>query len=251
MFLLQMSDPHIGPHADSEYKGVHTRMACTRVLEAALHAHPEANALLITGDLAAHGHPDAYAWLATTLARLGRPVHCLPGNHDDPDTLRQRLLSDLVTAKDWFDLGPWRVICADSSRGGSADGWLSPDACRRIDAGLAERPEAHALLAMHHHPIASGSAWLDALGLTNPRDLFDLIARRRRQVRAVLFGHVHQAIDEVDDGLRFLACPSACIQFKRFQQQFTVDTLPPAYRWLRLHDDGRIDTATVDVPLTG
>jgi Icc protein len=251
MFLLQLSDPHIGPHPDSEYKGVHTRLACTRALEAALRAHPEADALLITGDLAAQGHPDAYAWLATTLARLGLPVYCLPGNHDDPETLHQRLRGETIAAPDWFDLGPWRIVCADSSRRGAADGWLSPDACRRIDAALAANTARYVLLALHHHPIASGSAWLDALGLSNPADLFELIARRRQQVRGVLFGHVHQAIDELRDGLRFLSCPSTCIQFKRFQQEFTVDTLPPGYRWLQLHDDGSFDTATVDVPLAG
>lgn len=251
MLLLQLSDPHIGPHADSEYKGVHTRWSLRRVLDAALAAHPDADALLLTGDLASHGHPDAYRWLAETLARVGRPVYCLPGNHDDPDTLRRVLTGGAIAAPAWFDLGRWRIVCADSSRRLRPDGWLSPESCRRIAAALAGRPDAPAVIALHHHPIASGSAWLDALGLTNAGDLFDLIARRQRQVRGVLFGHVHQAIDETRDGLRLLSCPSACIQFKRWQQEFTVATLPPAYRWLHLQDDGGIDTAIVEVPLSG
>lgn len=249
MLLLQLSDPHIGPHPDSEYKGVHARLSFSRVLDVALADEPAADALILTGDLAAHGHPEAYRWLAGTLARIPLPVYCLPGNHDDPEAMRSLLTGGRVRAPEYFDLGPWRVVCGDSTRREAPDGYLSPAECARIDAALGARPEAYSLVALHHHPIQSGSAWLDALCLTNPEDLFAVLVRHAR-VRGVIFGHVHQVIDEFREGLRFLSCPSSCIQFMPRQRDFTVDVLPPGYRKLRLRDDGAIETEVVSVPFT-
>ncbi len=45
------------------------------------------------------------------------------------------------------------------------------------------------------------------------------------------------------NGVRLLASPSTCIQFAPGSVDFKVDTTAPGYRWLRLHDDGRLETA--------
>ena len=85
------------------------------------------------------------------------------------------------------------------------------------------------------------SRWLDTVGLANAGD-FLAVLRRHPQVRAVLFGHVHQALDETRDGLRMLATPSTCSQFKPLAEDFAVDDAPPAWRTLALHADGKLDT---------
>ncbi|MFP9011281.1 phosphodiesterase, partial [Pseudomonas aeruginosa] len=83
--------------------------------------------------------------------------------------------------------------------------------------------------------------WMDPICLRNPQALFDLLAPYP-QVRCLLWGHIHQEFDRQRGPLRLLASPSTCVQFAPGSSDFTLDRLAPGYRWLRLHDDGRLET---------
>lgn len=66
-----------------------------------------------------------------------------------------------------------------------------------------------------------------------------------RNVRIVLWGHVHQASDRDYDEKRMLSTPSTCAQFSPGTAKCVMDIRPPGYRELELWDDGRIDTDVV------
>jgi len=57
-----------------------------------------------------------------------------------------------------------------------------------------------------------------------------------------LFGHVHQEVDATYDGIRFIASPSTCFQFKPHCDEFTLDIRAPGWRYLQLHSDGSINS---------
>ncbi|MGK0418993.1 MAG: Icc protein [Halopseudomonas sp.] len=40
-----------------------------------------------------------------------------------------------------------------------------------------------------------------------------------------------------------LASPSTCVQFAAHSENFATDERAPGYRWLRLFDDGQVETA--------
>jgi Icc protein len=86
------------------------------------------------------------------------------------------------------------------------------------------------------------SRWLDGVGLQNGAAFMALL-RRFPQVRGVVFGHVHQAYDAMHDGVRLLATPSTCSQFKPGSDDFALDARPPAWRRLALHPDGDLETS--------
>ena len=65
---------------------------------------------------------------------------------------------------------------------------------------------------------------------------------RYPQVKAVLWGHVHQEFDQQAAGIRWLATPSTCIQFTPRSADFAVEEKAPGYRWLRLYADGQLET---------
>jgi 3',5'-cyclic-AMP phosphodiesterase len=94
------------------------------------------------------------------------------------------------------------------------------------------------------HPVEMRSRWLDTVGLANADALFGIVDRHP-QVRGIAFGHVHQALDTVRNGVRILATPSTCSQFLPGSDDFAIDNQPPAYRKLLLHADGRIETDVV------
>ena len=64
-------------------------------------------------------------------------------------------------------------------------------------------------------------------------------------MRALTWGHVHQAWEGERRGVRLLATPSTCAQFLPASDDFAVDTRPPAYRILELAADGGIQTGVV------
>ena len=82
------------------------------------------------------------------------------------------------------------------------------------------------------------------MGLKN-RDSFNAVIAGSKKPRAVLFGHVHQAIDEQHDGVQVIGTPSTCRQFMPGSESFAVDDRPPAYRQLELNDDGTIESTLV------
>ena len=88
------------------------------------------------------------------------------------------------------------------------------------------------------------SRWLDRVGLENADEFFNVLDRHDN-VRAVVWGHVHQAYDGMRKDVRLLATPSTCAQFVPHADEFAVDRRPPAYRTLELQSDGSLLTEVV------
>lgn len=244
--LLQFSDPHLSAGADGTLRGVVTRDALQRVLLHARAHHWNAEGLLLTGDLV-NDDPGGYASVRELFGNLGKPVWCLPGNHDDPEIMRRELAAAPFQVGGFHDLGAWRLVLLDSCEPGQAHGRLGAAELARLNSALASAGERHVLISLHHHPVRMGSRWLDSVGLQNPEDLF-AITDRYPQLRAMLWGHVHQTHDSRRKGVRLLAVPSTCAQFLPASDQFAIDPSPPGYRRLTLRADGSIDTEVLRVP---
>ena len=238
--LLQFSDPHLFARADGALRGVVTRTSLQSVLRHARAQHWNADALLLTGDLV-NDDVGGYASVRELFGSLGKPVWCVPGNHDDPEIMCRELATAPFAVGGFQDLGAWRVLLLDSCVPGQAHGRLRSSELARLDAALASAGERQVLIGLHHHPVRMGSRWIDSVSLQNPDDFF-AITDRYPQVRVILWGHVHQSFDSRRKGVRLLAVPSTCAQFLPHADQFALDPSPPGYRRLTLHSDGSIDT---------
>jgi Icc protein len=135
-------------------------------------------------------------------------------------------------------------VLLDSSKPGSACGFLSAQTLEALEEALASADNRHCMVCLHHHPVAMDSRWLDRVGLENAAEFLQIIDRHRN-VRAVVWGHVHQSYDGLRKGVRMLATPSTCAQFLPHAADFAVDRRPPAYRTLQLHADGSLLTEVV------
>ena len=82
---------------------------------------------------------------------------------------------------------------------------------------------------------------MDAMGLANTAEFFGILDRYA-QVRAVLFGHIHQVFEQRRGSVHLLSAPSTSAQFLPATEVHVDDPVPPGYRWLVLHADGRFDT---------
>src|ERR1700693_3133616 len=229
--LLQLSDPHLFADPAGKLRGVNTLASLQRVLGEVATRRFNPDAIVCSGDIV-NDEPEGYAHFARELSAVGKPVYCVPGNHDDPALLRRALGAPPFQVGGQVDIGAWRIILLDSCVPGRAGGHLSDSELRRLDAARADS-DRFAMICVHHHPVSMASRWLDAVGIDNAGSLFELLDAYA-QVRVISWGHVHQCFDERRRGVRLLATPSTGAQFLPLLDQFEVDARTLAYRLLAL-----------------
>ncbi|WP_028694996.1 3',5'-cyclic-AMP phosphodiesterase [Pseudomonas cremoricolorata] len=238
--VVQLTDPHLFADPAGGLLGVNTRDTLRHVVQQVRREQAQIDLLLCTGDLSQDGSAASYAAFAELTDGLAPLSRWLPGNHDAPQVMAaigQHTLIQAVT-----DIGAWRVLMLNSAVAGATHGLLADDQLALLDQALGAAGDRHCLVCLHHQPVDIGCAWIAPIGLRNAEQLFAVLARHV-QVRALLWGHIHQPWDERRNGVRLLATPSTCIQFAAASEAFQVSEESPGYRWLRLHDDGSIDTA--------
>ena len=239
--LLQLSDLHLFSAPEQRLMGQDTRRTLDAVLACAQQRHWPPAALLLTGDLIHDERPATYRELAQRLRALGLPYYCLPGNHDRVDLLATLLDPQPVGVARAVALGAWELFLLDSTVLGEDGGALHPAMLDSLERALAVHADRPALIALHHQPVAVGSAWIDTMQVANADELFSIIDRHPR-VRAVVWGHVHQQFDGQRGTVALLGAPSTCVQFAPQHAEFMLDVAPPGYRWLRLAADGTLTT---------
>jgi len=241
--LIQFTDPHLYGSETETLRGIATLPALERTMRLAQSRDWPVDAVLVTGDLV-QDDPAGYKHFRRLFSALKLPVLCVPGNHDEPATMHRELRGKPFVTEGHVDMGAWRIVLLDSSVPGSARGRLSRQTLAALDSALSSADTKHTLVCLHHHPVAMSSRWLDQVGLENPEELFDVIDRHRN-VRAILWGHVHQNYDALRKQVRLLATPSTCAQFLPRADEFALDARPPAYRTLELRPDGTLITEVV------
>lgn len=238
--LVQFTDMHLfGAEGDS-LRGIATLPTLKATLRHAAAHIRAATAVLATGDLV-QDDPGGYARFVEAFSQLGRPVLTLPGNHDDIAAMRTAVRREPFQYCGHFDAGAWRIVMVDSVKPGAASGYVSSAALGELRRALATAGQRHVLVCLHHQPVPMRSRWLDTVGLENPDDFFAVIDAFPA-VRAVLWGHVHQAYEAQRRGVKLLSTPSTCAQFLAHSDDFAIDPSPPAYRILELTAAGAVVT---------
>jgi 3',5'-cyclic-AMP phosphodiesterase len=242
--LIQFTDPHLYGSETETLRGIATLPALEAALADAQRSSTwPPDVVLVTGDLV-QDDPTGYKHIRRMFGHLGMPVLCIPGNHDDPAVLRRELRVDPFIVDGHADYDAWRIILLDSALAGSASGRLSNETLGQLEQALGTADGRHCMVTLHHHPVAMGSRWLDRVALENAEEFFNVIDRHDN-VRAIVWGHVHQAYEGMRKNVRLLATPSTCAQFVPHADEFAVDRRPPAYRTLELRSDGSLLTEVV------
>lgn len=238
--VVQITDCHLLPGRDDDKRGWLTAHSLEAVLGAIL-AESTPDLMLATGDLADDPLPETYRLLAETFARVAVPTWCLPGNHDEPDTMAAWLDMGLGVRPAEASAGGWRFLLLDSFVAGEVGGRIGRDQLAALEEALGAVPHRPTLVAVHHPPVSVGSPWMDAMGLVDGPELVGLL-ERHRQVRVLVSGHAHQAWQARRGTLLLCGTPSTCFQFLPGAEDFALDDQPPGWRRLRLFPDGHVVT---------
>ncbi|WP_268799286.1 3',5'-cyclic-AMP phosphodiesterase [Pseudomonas huanghezhanensis] len=240
VMVVQLTDSHLFAETDGQLMGMKTLDSLNAVVKLVLEEQPHVDLVIASGDLSQDGSVESYQAFRDATERLVAPTRWLPGNHDELAPMAYAAQhSDFLEPV--VDVGNWRITLLDSAVPGSVPGYLEDKQLQLLAQALSEAPDRHHLVCLHHHPVSIGCGWMEPIGLKNPDALFAVLDRFP-QVRAVLWGHVHQAFDQTRESVRLMASPSTCIQFAPASADFKLDTQAPGYRWLRLHKDGQLET---------
>lgn len=239
--VLQLTDTHLKAYPGGTLLGLDTDYSLQAVIDLVKREYAEPDVLLGTGDLADSGAGDAYRRLVGYFEQLSPHHYWIPGNHDLREVMvdvagEERLPREIRA-------GNWQIIMLNSQLPGEVGGHLGSDELAALEECLAGGAQAglHALICMHHQPVPIGCNWLDEQMVSDSNAFFEIVGRNPH-TRGVLWGHVHQQLDQRCGDLNLMCTPSTCVQFLPEQVDFAVDTRAPGYRWLELHPDGRIET---------
>lgn len=243
--ILHLTDTHL--HADPafEHMGVNTKHSLLEVLAHVAASNLKPDLILVTGDLTHDESAAGYQQLRTIMDSLRTPVYVLPGNHDIPALIDNHMLSASISNQARIALDHWQIIMLDTSIRESECGELATSQLRLLEQALNDCPDRHTLICMHHQPVPVGSRWLDTMQVRNSAAFMKII-QPHSQVKAVLWGHVHQAFHNQHLTIEWIATPATCRQFLPGSKDFAMDeTKGAGYRWLLLQDNGTIETQLV------
>lgn len=242
--ITQITDTHLYGALSSTLLKVNTSVTLNQVIELVKANENATDLILATGDIAQDASEKAYRNFLEIIATLNAPFRWIPGNHDNA-AIMSRMAEGSEASEKTAQLNNWLIVLLDSSILGQVHGKLAKAEIKFLDSALrsAEKNDSidHCLVALHHNPVAEGSAWMKDIGLENGEEFFSSVAKSRR-VKCVLYGHIHQELDFMHEGVRCLCTPSTCIQFKPKASSFSLDRVNPGYRSLQLFADGSIES---------
>lgn len=194
----------------------------------------------MTGDLIQDDSRAAYDRFCELMTPLNLPVYCVPGNHDVRDLMRDAVSQEPFHYCASVRINKWLITGIDSCIDGDAGGRVDDDEMERLAGILSNTDAEHVLICLHHPPLPVGSRWLDQVGLKNGNEFLRMIGQPGN-VRAAIFGHVHQEFEGVHDAIRIIGTPSTCRQFMVASDEFALDDNPPAYRRISLYANGTVE----------
>lgn len=242
--VVQFTDTHFFGNTDGRLMGVDTADTFRQVLNLSLGQQTTPDFYLLTGDLSQDESDESYKRLARALTVLEAPAYFLPGNHDRRVEMRDvfdQSAADIRPDKTII-AGGWLVVLLDTLVENEVGGRLEADQLQFLNEALHSNPDKHVLVCMHHHPVPVGAAWLDDICVENNQEFWEVVDRYEN-VRAVLWGHVHQQFDGMRNNIKLMASPSTCVQFEPLTQDFSLDRAAPGYRWLELRSDGTVESS--------
>jgi 3',5'-cyclic-AMP phosphodiesterase len=189
--VAQISDTHIRADDDGA-----AALQLQRALAQA--RHYQADAILLTGDLANDERESEYAVLAQTIADPPAPIFLMPGNHDDRARIRAAFPGHAYLPRSGglsyaLDMFPVRILVLDQIVPGETHGLMTQALADWLDRTLAAEPVKPTIVALHHPPFPTHDLLFDRIGL-HVGELFADVIARHRQVTRIICGHHHRVV---------------------------------------------------------
>ncbi|MEM7471350.1 MAG: metallophosphoesterase [Pseudomonadota bacterium] len=246
--LLVFTDLHI-VDVGGEIVGLDPAARFSEGLDHALAQHPDAEGLLLMGDLTHHGRTGQFERLKALLADVPVPITYMLGNHDNRDVFRTVFPEADITSSGHIqrmrELAGCVLITLDTMDLEVDPRHSGVFCAARLDwlkRALVWADGKPVIVAMHHPPVMTGFEGMDRIALQDPEPLRALLRGYAGPLH-LLCGHVHRTISGLAEGLSFTVFKSPCHQqpmpFKGAGSDNSVDE-PGAYGIVLAGPDGII-----------
>lgn len=248
--IIHLTDCHLFIDQFAMLKGIMTRDRWNMVLFDIAPELERVDRLIITGDFSHEDLEATYSIVRETLDPWWNKVRMVPGNHD----VRSGMLLhcgdriQVVNGRNVFseELNGWRLIGLDSQKTGEVLGEFGSEQLCWLDQELTASPATPTALFFHHPPVQFASPWMNAVGLVD-RDEFWNVIDRHPQVQLICNGHVHHESTHLCNGVSVLTTPATGVQFRPETEVLEVDPVDSGYRIIELNDDTTWRTRVVRV----
>lgn len=211
MKIIHISDIHLTiPGQKIAELDPHDRFA--QALADVAQNHPDAERVIITGDLTHWGEEEAYEALKSALSGFAVPVRLMIGNHDDRQVFCNVFRDHPVDANGFVNhaetIDGVRFLYLDSVGTRTHAGHFC--ALRRAWLRSELQQSNRARIFIHHNPMEVGLPAEDKIALV-PADRAEfraLLEEFADRIDYVHFGHVHAPIHGRYAGVQFASAPS-------------------------------------------
>ena len=221
MKIIHITDTHLVP-AGQTLHTLDPAARLKRVLDDVNQTHPDADLVVLTGDLTQDGNPAAYALLKSLLSELSMPVRLLLGNHDARDNFRAAFPDHPVDRHGFIQSmmpvpgSDDRLLFLDSNSASEIGGRYCEARAAWLRETLAACPDSPLTVFIHHPPVAHGMAHFDNIGLHDSEVLMQILRAHPGGVRHIFFGHIHIPMTGTTrDGIGFTAGRGCTHQFRQ------------------------------------
>lgn len=224
--FVHISDTHFCANPHFNIDGAqHTPMIGAQALIHQINTLPFApDFVLHTGDVTDDGAEESYHVAREALSAIPYPVYYLPGNHDHSAHFQRIMLGrgePTPTVDYEFEVRGVQVICMDSQRPATPPaGRVSDEQLAWLEGFTRAADDRPLIVAVHHNVLPVGTPWWDDyMRMVNGEDFHRALLPARDRIRGVFFGHVHQNVDTVRDGIAYFSVPSSWYQLHNYPGQ--------------------------------
>lgn len=250
--LLAFTDIHMKPEGQSII-GLDPFEQVRRALDHGIRHHPDAQRIILMGDLANSGTLDEYTRVARIISGVDIPVTLMAGNHDNRDNLIATLPHVVTDSAGYLQTshsyGDTRVLTLDTLYGPPAVSYAHFGAyCDARFAWLTEQlsqaKQAGQRVALfsHHPPFRIGFTGMDQIRMRDDVRMHKVLKASGVPIHLIC-GHVHRTISGHWDGFGFSMLKGTCHQMPLAigSTDMTLGTPEPAaYGIILLTEDGII-----------
>ena len=172
---------------------------------------------------------------------MNKPVYCIPGNHDDPELLSSFYPNTPVNTVTSITHNEFLIIFVNTQVKDRQYGYINENNLNEISELLDKNTGLNAVIVLHHPPVLISSEWMDKIGLKNGKSFLKSL-ENHKNLKLILFGHVHQEINTTHQHIQIYATPSTCYQFKPKTETMQYDKLSAAYRLVKISNNGTIES---------
>lgn len=222
--FFHISDTHISPDSDyiKDYAR-YTPIIGAKALVREINSLPfKPDFILHTGDVAYDPVPGVYDAVKEVFSEIDVPIYYLAGNHDDSKALQSELLQrDENALQDYlhyeFTIKGVQIVCLDSNGPHDPEkptGFVTQEQLDWLDEICNRDDDNPLVIAVHHNVLPAYVPWLDDwMRIENGEAFHEVVRQARDRLCGVFYGHIHQNIQTIRDGVTYVSSGSSWCQF--------------------------------------